>query len=448
MNSRHAAFLRGVFAAIAVSLATGAFAAEPAEHIRTSQQFSPPAANTNTEIDAAQGRVIEARARTDGDSSALEDALIALGDAYASTRQYSGAASAYNEALQLVESQGEPESKRVLVPLLGLGTAMAESGQHQKAVPRLQRAIAIHRAQYGLFDPGQQETLKLLARSQTALDQFPDAQESLVYRAQVAEKTYGEGRPEVMLAMCDLGDWFAEIGKSLEARTTFLAAMKIGAQNGPAVVKPLQGIARTRMRAQSYPRSTLPAHEMNAVRYNSMGVILAKSKELDEEGELALYQALKILEADGSASTREALIETLVQMGDWYQIRKRPRKALPYYQRAWSQIRTARNPEASIAAALDAPVRVYFPTPNVLAPLSARSEGVHSQHILINLTVAADGSVADARIVDHDTRDRYAQDILNAIRASSFRPKFVDGEPVAVAGIEYREEFWTANTGI
>ena len=50
----------------------------------------------------------------------------------------------------------------------------------------------------------------------------------------------------------------------------------------------------------------------------------------------------------------------------------------------------------------------------------------------------------DARIVDHDTRDRYARDILDAVRASRFRPKFVDGQAVATPGITYREVFWTA----
>ena len=58
-------------------------------------------------------------------------------------------------------------------------------------------------------------------------------------------------------------------------------------------------------------------------------------------------------------------------------------------------------------------------------------------------TVAADGSVRDARIVDHDTRDLWARDILKPVRDSRFRPKFVDGQPVVATGITYREVFWT-----
>jgi TonB family protein len=61
----------------------------------------------------------------------------------------------------------------------------------------------------------------------------------------------------------------------------------------------------------------------------------------------------------------------------------------------------------------------------------------------MEFTVAADGSVRDARILDQDTRDRYARDILKAVRDSRFRPKFVDGQPVAATGIMYREVFWT-----
>ena len=40
-------------------------------------------------------------------------------------------------------------------------------------------------------------------------------------------------------------------------------------------------------------------------------------------------------------------IETLLQMGDWYQIKKSPREALSYYQRAWQLMRaTPGLPEA------------------------------------------------------------------------------------------------------
>jgi hypothetical protein len=64
-------------------------------------------------------------------------------------------------------------------------------------------------------------------------------------------------------------------------------------------------------------------------------------------------------------------------------------------------------------------------------------------HVQVELAVGADGSVRDARIVDHDTSDEHARDILDAVRESRFRPKFVDGRPAAAPAIGYREVLWT-----
>jgi TonB family protein len=164
---------------------------------------------------------------------------------------------------------------------------------------------------------------------------------------------------------------------------------------------------------------------------------------LNPEGEEALKRALRIVEADPEASP-QTRIEPLLQMGDWYQIKKLPREALPYYQRAWQVSRAEPSAPISANTTLDVPVRVYYPTPQIVADVPA--EHAEENYVQVEFTVAADGSVQDARIVDRDTSDRYAQEIFDAVRASRFRPKFVDGQAVAVVGITYREVFWAGET--
>jgi TonB family protein len=153
---------------------------------------------------------------------------------------------------------------------------------------------------------------------------------------------------------------------------------------------------------------------------------------------------LRIVESDPD-SPAQTRIETLIQMGDLYQIKKSPREALTYYERAWQLIRTTQNLPESAATALNVPVRVYYPTPQIVAnvPKQVTAVDTQSHYVQMEFTVAADGSVRDARILDQDTRDRYARDILKAVRDSRFRPKFVEGQPVAATGIMYREVFWT-----
>jgi hypothetical protein len=287
-----------------------------------------------------------------------------------------------------------------------------------------------------------------LAASLTALNRTSEAQDLMIYRARVAEKTHGEGDPAVVPALCELGEWFTDVGKSLEARMTFNMALNIvGSRlsvNDLAIVEPLRGIARTRMRAVSWPESALRPHESSGARMDAMGIPMVGARELNREGEYALQHALRILDADPRAST-QTRIATLIQMGDWYQIKKSPREALPYYQRAWQLIHAAEDPTSPATTALSFPVRVYYPIPQIVVNDPALPpEEIRFHHVQIEFTVAADGSVLDARVVDHDTRNRYANDILNAIRAARYRPKFVDGAAVETPGMVHREVFRTA----
>jgi TonB family protein len=336
------------------------------------------------------------------------------------------------------------EDERTLSSLLEQAKAFAQSGHHEEAIPLLQRALTVIRTQYGLFDLRQQDVLKDLAASLTAVERLPEAQDLMLYRVRTAEKAYGEGNPRVIPAVCELGDWFAEVGMSAQARMAYYMALNIvgttDSLNAPIIVEPLRGIARTRMREQSYPESRVR---------RSLGPMLGAPiasptrngrVPLNPEGEEALKRALRIVEADPEASP-QTLIETLIQMGDWYQIKKLPREALPYYQRAWQVSRTAPYPPSSASTTLNVPVRVYYPTPQIVIDVPA--ERAKENHVEVAFTVAADGSVQDARILARDTSDRYAKEIFDAVRASSFRPKFVDGQPVAAVGITYREMFWT-----
>jgi TonB family protein len=365
--------------------------------------------------------------------------------------RYATAEAAYAEALQLAEQQGEREGERALTALMGLGKARAEAGHHEEAIPVLQRALTITRTQYGLFDLRQQDVLKSLAVSLTAVERVPEAQELMLYRVRTAEKNYGEGSPKVIPAVCDLGDWFSEAGMYLQARMAYYMALNIvgatGSLEAPIIVEPLRGIARTRMRMESDPEFKLPRRPAPA-SWTKGGVVSGSPPEsarvaFDREGKEALQRALRIVEADPAASP-QTRIETLIQMGDWYQIKKLPREALPHYQRAWQLSRTAPSPLSSASTTLNVPVRVYYPTPQIVSDApAAHAKELQAHYVQVEFTVAADGSVQDARIVERDANDRDAQEILHAVREARFRPKFVDGQPVAAPGITYREVFWT-----
>lgn len=417
---------------------------------------------TSVDIAAAVARVDAARSRGDADSLELEDALTALGNALLNAGQFATAEGAFAEALRLAEAHRGPDREHQLEPLLGLATTLARSGRNDDAVPLLQRAVAIARKEYGLFDLRQQDMLMTLATSLTAIGRKEEAQDLMIYRARVAENAYGAESLEVIPSLCDLGNWFIDVGLTAEARTTFQVALNIAgskrALNDPAIVEPLRGIARIYMRRQSYPDSALrpreapPNYQFVTVgppppaRFDATGKAIVEPRVLNREGEYALQKALLVLEADPRAST-QSRIETLIQMGDWYQIKKSPGDALPYYQRASQLIHAAPLLSGAAVTALDHPVRISYPTPDIVANvLALPPDETLAHYVQVEFNVGADGAVSDARVVDHDTRDRYADQILDAVRAARFRPKFVDGQAVATPAMTYREVFLTAKS--
>ena len=358
MDRPHPYPLRAAVAAIAAGFTICAAAAERVEHVSTQTEFSAPAADPSSSVDieAALARVNAARSRADADPLALEDALTALGDAFLDASQYATAEAAYDEALRLAEQHGGLESERVLAPLLGLGNTLAGSGHHQRSrsSPAASggdpaRAVWIVRpASAGhAQDVGRQPHC---ARSHAGSAGSHDLQGAR--RGEDVRRRKPEGhsvavRPgglvrrnrHVPRGSHDFSDgaqhrWRRGVSErpdhrrapardraDVHAQDELSGGLAAPARRHPAAVA--RGPCRLpyRMRRRRASPSSNPGSSIR-------------------KASTRCKRALRILEADPGAST-QTRIETLIQMGDWYQIKKSPREALPYYQRAWQLIRTS-----------------------------------------------------------------------------------------------------------
>lgn len=427
------------------------WAAETPTPTQASSDYSAPATRQDLDaaVDAAQAQVAAVRAQSQVEPFALAEALTALGDALLDKGDDASAEAAYGEALQLAERRSSPRSANLLGPLRGMGYALAGSERHADAVLYLERAVATSRASRGVFDLSQSEILQQLAASLTALGRTTEAEGHMLYTLRVAEKAYGEGDPRVVPAFCDLGEWFSDTGRPREARMTFQVALNIVessvGSNDLAAVPPLRGLAGTYMRGEPNAKSVrLPKVPDALANVNSAAGRFVARRTFHEYSEQALQRALQILDAHPQAS-RQTLIDTLIQMGDWFQIQKASQQALPYYQRA-ARLIAAEPSQTDAASQLGFPVRVYYPTPYMVSRnLALPPSEAEMHYVQVEYTVDADGSVSNARVVAHDTTDRYVGDILDAFRAARFRPKFVDGQPVATPALSHREVFRTAS---
>lgn len=396
-------------------------------------------------LQAAQARV--ATARAEARPIPLAEALVQLGEAQRRTGDLAGAEASFKEALELVEQNEGIASRHTLNPLRGLGFTLAAADRHREAVPYLDRTLLIAHRTHGLFHAGQQPILQQLASSLTKTGQPLVAERHVNYMLQVGERTYGEGDPRTVPLICLVGDWHAELGNFDVARRHYRDAIqlveeKLGKKHVELVL-PLRRLAASyihefNFRAQGY------IDPWTAQKMDSPPLMLPRQENpryLSSEGQKALLRALDILKSHADPP-RTALMWTLIETGDWYQFRHAPKEALRHYAeaaRVHAQLATA--PE-TVANPLALPTRVYFPVPGAIARGNRLPPG-HGEEVFVQLefSVTADGRVENVRATESNTYSRHVSDIVNAMRNARFRPRFVDGEPVATERVTLRETY-------
>jgi TonB family protein len=397
-------------------------------------------------IDEARRLVERARANS-SDPMQLADALTLLGNAQLSSGDRASAETSYREALQITEAQGAGAGPAAIDPLRGLGYSLALLERHDEAIPYLERALIIIRRSSGLFDPSQQSLLRQLATSLTRTGRAIDGQKQMLYLQRVGERTYGERDPRMAPVLCVVGDWYVDLGNFLLGRDRYRDALEIVerklGKNDLALVLPLRALARSYMQEVYFIAQGFQPLEnrnpMDATQVEPKGV---NPRYISSDGERALQRALAILDAHPEASPA-VLADTLIQAGDWYQVKHQPEKALTYYRRAAALVANDEDaaPESAVAP-LSFPVRVYYPMP----PLAMRNRKLtpaetEEKFVSVEFTVTGSGDVQDAKVIEQNGTQRQASEALEAIRASRYRPKFVNGEPVETQGVVNREVF-------
>jgi len=397
-------------------------------------------------IAAADKLVASLRPGLPASALPLAEALSLLGNAQLRKGNLVAAESTFTEALRLVEQHANRSSSKLVDPLRGLGYTLAASGHHEQAVPYMNRALLLSRRNAGLFDLSQQGLLRQLAVSLAKLGQPVEGEKHMQYLLRMGEHAYGAEDVRMVPLYCVVGDWYVSVGVTDAARAYYRAALKLleDKKQGDslAAVQPLRGLAK------SYTDEVLLSYFGVIVRVErtpfSGEVTESRAplnpKGLNSEGEQALRHALQILEPQRQTA-RSALLETLLQAGDWFLMKQQADQALPYYQQALSVARQA-PPLAGAESVLSFPVAVFYPTPSLAARnLNLPEATANERYVQLEFTVQADGSVSNASIVEADATERQKSQALEAIQAARYRPKFVDGKPAVTSAMRHRQMF-------
>lgn len=396
-------------------------------------------------VTEARRLVEQARANTD-QPLVLANALTMLGNAQLSSEDRASAEPSYREALQIIEAQGGAVSANMLDPLRGLGYTLAFLDRHQEAIPYLERSLILGRRNLGLFDMSQQGALRQLAASLTQTGKLPEAEKQMLYLQRIGERTYGDRDPRMSPVLCVIGDWYVDTGNFILGRDRYRDALQIVerklGKKDLAAVEPLRSLGRSYVQEVFFfTHGYQPLRERAALDPEGSELKAVNPKYISSDGEKALERALAIVDSHPDAPPL-LLTETLLQLGDWFQLKHQPEKALVHYRRAASLVASIDVAAAKSVQPLSFPVRLYYPVP----PLAMRNrqlapEQIEEKFVAVQFTVTETGDVQDAKVIEQNGTSRQASEALHAIRAARYRPKFINGEPVDTLGVINREVF-------
>lgn len=364
---------------------------------------------------------------------------------------YPAAELSYRKSLELLETTTGISSRRLVVPLAGLGAVYAAKDEHQVAADLFDRALAVSRRADGLFNLQQLPLIEQAADSRYAINDFGGAEREHMYALKIAEQNYGYGDERTLPPLIDLASFYESLREFIAARMMYMRARDIALKKGgysPMAVRALNGIARSHRLQYTMDPDTLESQQpaRDEVTGEVIGKVYKESRvpppAADRTGLKAVQTALELLRSTPNPPP-DLMTETLLELGDWYQATSRPSLAMPYYAEAAAifEARVAEDPLAGNP--LKAPRMVFY-----RPPLSA-SRGLNTltgQYIIrkavFSFAVSETGDTEDVTVVSTDMDEGQLSHSKRAVGKAIYSPRFADGKPVSTAGVTFTSEWY------
>jgi tetratricopeptide (TPR) repeat protein len=365
---------------------------------------------------------------------------------------YPAAEGSYRKSLELLESTQGISSRRLVVPLAGLGAVYAAQDQHAVAAELFDRALAVSRRADGLFNLQQLPLIEQAADSRYAISDFGGAEREHMYALKVAEQNYGYGDARTLPALLQLGTFYEGLREFIAARNMYMRARDVSLKPGvydPNAVKALCGIARTHRLQYTMDPDTLESQQptRDDVTGEVIGKVYKESRvpppAADRTGLKAAQTALDLLRSTSNPPA-DLMTQTLIELGDWFQAPSRPQISIPYYAEAAEILDAQVEADPLAGHPLKAPRMVFY-----RPPLSA-SRGLNTlsgQYVIrktvFTFVVTETGLPLDITVVSTDMDEGQLSQSKRAVGRAIYSPRFAEGHAVSTAGVTFTSEWYT-----
>ncbi len=333
--------------------------------------------------------------------------LAALGLIQAELRSTEEAVDNLIDAIGIVETAEGTYSPTLIEYYRGLGRTYIKSGQYQQAIVTLEQAQHISQRHLGLFNVEQAPLLDDITTAYLGLGNTVEAQKLQLERLENAIKRFGVADTRVIPYRYTLAKYYSQSRLPDSAREQYEEVLKtqesaLGSDDA-GVLAPLRELV-------------------------ALDLLIAQGAETQQRDRLAA-----VLEHNPSAEPVERGL-SLALLGDWAVVSGDAATARGYYQQAWSTLRA--QPEFDVAAYFGKPAMIDFVPPLSPVDRNERSRPYTWTEIVLEFDVSAEGLPADVRIITRDPQTLSLQTRYNRrLRETHFRPRLVDGEPVATTNV-------------
>jgi tetratricopeptide (TPR) repeat protein len=310
--------------------------------------------------------------------------------------------------------------REVIAPMTELANLHISANQCESAIPLLEDVLRLIRQLDGVLNAAQLPIFESLLECFAARERLQDLKRAQDQVLLIRENAYGRNDERMIPALVHAGEWYEEAGDYESARDAHSRAMsiarKLGGEQDIRLIEPLRGLARTlrlQMQFESEPW---------------------RGRALDDQAQRMLERAARIARASSSIDSK-LKVDTLLELGDSYQIAGAARDAARIYREVWN---------AGGRAMLSEPEPVFYHAAVGTALRRAPLVRDKLKHYWIDFefTVTRDGRVEDVEVRDASAPKHLQSDIAENIRRTPFRPRFADGEPVDTNGVSIRQGLW------
>jgi tetratricopeptide (TPR) repeat protein len=396
-------------------------------------------------------RVVELSETDEERDHELPIAYNNLGATQYQLADYPAAEVSYRKSLELLESTQGISSRRLVVPLAGLGAVFAAQGQHQVAADLFDRALAVSRRADGLFNLQQVPLIDQAADSRYASRDYAGAEREHLYALKITEQNYGYGDTRTLPPLLELGAFYESLREFIAARNMYMRARDVALKPGvydPQAVKALNGIARSHRLQYTMDPDTLESQQ--SARNETTGEVFNQAyKEsrvqhpgADRTGLKAAETALALLRST-SDPPAALMTETLIELGDWYQATSRPDISTPYYAEAAAIFDAQVEADPLAGHPLKAPRMVFYRPPlSANRGLNTLSGQYVIRKTVFSFLVSEKGEPLDITVVSTDMDESQVSQSQRAIGRAIYSPRFVDGQPASTAGVTFTSEWY------